>query len=323
MKTSVKWLIAALILIFIGVLVFVFTMTRNNWKYSAASKTEFETRIVETAGKFDNITITSDIEDIVFVPSDNGRCRVVFYDSKDVQHNVNIKDGTLLIERADKGKWYDLNLSFSYDTPSITVCLPRSEYNELFIKGSTGDIDIPGNFTFRNINIDMSTGDIECHASASGLIKLEASTGDIELSSASAGNVFLKVSTGRIEAGNINCKGTFEVNVSTGRAEIKNVSCNTFSSDGSTGRISLENIIAAESIEIERSTGDVTFKNCDASEISVKTNTGDITGTLRSEKVFIAKSGTGDVKVPETITGGKCKLISDTGDISIRIGQAI
>ena len=70
---------------------------------------------------------------------------------------------------------------------------------------------------------------------------------------------------------------------------------------------------------IERSTGDVRFTDCDAAEICVKTDTGDVTGSLLSDKVFITNTDTGSVNVPETISGGKCEIITDTGDIKITI----
>ena len=73
------------------------------------------------------------------------------------------------------------------------------------------------------------------------------------------------------------------------------------------------------SIDIERTTGDIKFNGCDASELVIVTDTGNVKGTLLSDKVFIAKTDTGSIKVPETVSGGKCKITTDTGDIKIEI----
>ena len=82
----------------------------------------------------------------------------------------------------------------------------------------------------------------------------------------------------------------------------------------------MKNVIASEKFSIQRDTGDVTFEGCDAREIFVKTDTGKITGTLLSEKDFSAcRSDTGNVRVPATVSGGKCELITDTGNIKIEI----
>jgi hypothetical protein len=51
----------------------------------------------------------------------------------------------------------------------------------------------------------------------------------------------------------------------------------------------------------------------------VKTDTGDITGSLLSGKIFMPQTNTGDVTVPDTVTGGKCRLSTNTGDIKISI----
>ena len=61
------------------------------------------------------------------------------------------------------------------------------------------------------------------------------------------------------------------------------------------------------------------MKECDAAEIFVETDTGDVKGSLLSEKVFIPKSDTGDIKVPKTVTGGRCEITTDTGDIKIEL----
>ena len=63
------------------------------------------------------------------------------------------------------------------------------------------------------------------------------------------------------------------------------------------------------------------FDSSDAAEIFVKTSTGDVSGSLLTEKVFITDTSTGKVSVPKTTTGGKCELITSTGDIKIEISD--
>lgn len=78
----------------------------------------------------------------------------------------------------------------------------------------------------------------------------------------------------------------------------------------------MSNVIATNKFSVERSTGDVKFSGCDADEIYVKTNTGNVTGSFRSNKVFI--TDTGSIDVPKTVTGGRCKINTHTGDIKIK-----
>ncbi|MBO4325403.1 MAG: hypothetical protein J5845_08430, partial [Lachnospiraceae bacterium] len=90
-------------------------------------------------------------------------------------------------------------------------------------------------------------------------------------------------------------------------------------STGSTGNISMENVIVSGLLKIKRSTGNVSFNGSDAGEISVKTDTGSVKGTLLSEKIFYAKSDTGKIEIPQTLTGGRCSIETDTGNIKLSI----
>ena len=134
-----------------------------------------------------------------------------------------------------------------------------------------------------------------------------------------AGDLRLKVTTGRVDVTSADVKGDMEVTVSTGKAMLKNISCAGFQTTGSTGRITMENMICREKLTVVRSTGDVTLNGCDAAELEIETNTGNVKGTLLSEKIFFVKTSTGKTEVPETMTGGKCKVTTSTGDVIIQI----
>ncbi|MBQ7319864.1 MAG: DUF4097 family beta strand repeat protein, partial [Clostridia bacterium] len=90
-------------------------------------------------------------------------------------------------------------------------------------------------------------------------------------------------------------------------------------SSGSTGDILLHRVIVEETVSIERSTGDVTLEQCDADELLIETDTGDVTGSLLSDMVFVTHTDTGRVSVPNSVTGGRCEIATDTGDIKIAI----
>ena len=110
-----------------------------------------------------------------------------------------------------------------------------------------------------------------------------------------------------------------ETREETGRVDMENVTCRNLTSNGDTGKIVMTNVIASGEFNIERSTGDVKFNGCDAETIYVRTDTGDVRGSLLSEKVFITDTDTGNIDVPKTITGGRCEITTDTGDIKISV----
>ena len=115
------------------------------------------------------------------------------------------------------------------------------------------------------------------------------------------------------------CTGDVSLTVDTGKAWLSRVSCKSLYSTGDTGDLCLQDVIATEQFSIERNTGDVELERCDAADIFIKTSTGDVEGSLLSEKLFQAKSSTGDIEVPPPTSGGKCEIVTGTGDIEIEI----
>lgn len=278
-KTTKRWLIIATFLLLIGCIIFGGVMTVYKWDFSKLSTNKYETNKYDINDNFKNISVNVKTADIVFVASEKAKAEVVCYEQDNANHEVSVDNDTLTIKLVDERKWYEY-IGINFRTPKITVYLPQGEYGNLTVSSSTGDIDI------ENI---------------------------------SAENIILTVSTGEIEAKSITCNGDFKTTVSTGEVELKDVSCKNLSSNGNTGDITLKDVIAEEKFTIERSTGDVKFERCDANEIFVKTDTGDVKGSLLSDKVFITQTDTGNIDVPKTITGGRCEITTDTGDIKITV----
>ena len=322
MKTITKvLLITAALLVLVGALIFVGTLAKNDWNVASLGEGDYETRSYDVPEDFRSVDIRSDTENISFLPSGDGNCRVEITEKKEETHTVTVKDGTLRIEKPKDESWSIsfFSFSFTFTEPKISVYLPKTEYETMFIDESTGSVTVPADFQFGSIDITASTGAVDCRASASGAIRIETSTGSILARDLTAGSLKATVSTGKVELKSVSCEGAVEVEVTTGKTELTDVTCGSLVSEGSTGAIELKNVVAAGSMNIRRDTGDVRFEGCDAAELTVDTDTGDVTGTLLTEKVFIARSDTGRVKVPETTNGGKCKITTDTGDIEIRI----
>ncbi|MBE6539100.1 MAG: DUF4097 domain-containing protein [Ruminococcaceae bacterium] len=318
-RSTLVWIIIASALFLIGAIVFMQALFMIDFDFSKLSTVHYETRTYEVNESFRNISISTITADVEFVHSEDGNCKVVCLEEEKVVHSVEVKDDTLLIAVNDKREWYDNISIFSFRSPKITVYLPDSEYGSLLIDGRTGDVLIPSGFSFKEVDISATTGDVRCFSGASGALGIEVTTGDIKLEDISAAAVSLSVSTGDIRATNIKCEGDVSISVRTGDAKISDVTCKNLNSDGSTGDIILNGVISSEKINVTRSTGDVRFKDSDASEIFIKVSTGDVEGTLLSEKIFIASTSTGSVKVPQSVSGGRCEIKTSTGDIRISI----
>lgn len=318
-KATTICLIIALCLVLAGAALFTVVLAGHDWDLAALSKGDFETNTYSISEDFRSIAIDTETEDIVFLPGEGEGCQVEILERKKEPHKVFVKDGTLRIERTEEKSWLDSISFFSFETPKITVWLPKAEYEALSIRESTGDVQIPRELRFGTIGIEASTGDIDCRASASGEVQITTETGDIRVEGMRAKAIRLSVSTGRVEARDVSCEGALNITVSTGRTELTELSCGSLSSKGSTGSLIMKNVTVAGTLQAERSTGDIRMEACDAAEINLVTDTGNVTGSLRSEKIFMPKSDTGSIQVPETVTGGKCKITTDTGDIIIEI----
>ncbi len=312
------WLIAATVLVVIGALLFVGVMMVCNWDFTRLSTVKYETTDFEADQNFSKISINTDTADIVFLPSADNICRVFCYEQENRKHSVSIENDTLTVNLIDGRKWYEY-IGISFGTPKITVYLSKGQYYALSVQESTGDIEIPVDLKFENIDIQTSTGNVTNLAYASGSVNIKTSTGDICVKNANVENMDLSVSTGRITAENIACKGNVKITVSTGKTNLSDITCKNIFSEGNTGSLSLKNVVATDFLSVERTTGDIKFDGCDAGKIHVKTDTGAVTGSFLTGKVFVTHTDTGKVDTPNTTTGGTCEIYTSTGDIKISL----
>lgn len=278
-KSSKIWCVTALFLIFTGLLIFAGVMTMLKWDFKKLSTVNYVTNTYDISESFDSILIDTRTSDVKVLKSKDESCSVVCHDQKSIKHSVTVENNTLTIKLTDSRKWYE-HIQINSSTPKITVYLPKSQYDKLDVKSSTGNISV-NNLSFSSLMLSVSTGDIM--------------------------------------VSDVNCFDNIDILLSTGDAEISNLICKKLYSKANTGDIKLNEVIAENSLTLKRSTGDVKLNKIDANEISIKTDTGDVSGTILSKKVFITKTNTGNINVPKTTTGGKCEITTTTGDIKIEI----
>lgn len=317
-RKTIVWLTAAASLVLLGVLLFAGVMTALKWDFSKLSTARYETNTHEISEPFVSLSLTTDTADIVFALSDDGKCRVECYEDENARHSVAVEGETLAVRLIDTRSWYDY-IGFHFGAPRITIYLPETEYDGLSIHEKAGSIEVPQDFAFKSVDISASTGSVRFSASAREAVKIKTSTGNIRAENVTAGSLDLSATTGWITISGTTCEGKAVIGVSTGKTDLTDLSCQSLISTGTTGSISLNHVIAADSLAIERSTGSVKLSGCDAAELSIKTSTGSVTGSLLTDKTFLAESSTGRIDVPQTSTGGQCEITTSTGDIKIEI----
>ena len=313
-----KGLIVFLVVLAVAAAAFVAVMVALNWDFTKLSTVEYETNRYEITDGFRNISILTDVADVTFVKSDN--VSVECYEIRNMKHQVTVENDTLVVRVNDTRKWYE-HIGIFFGAPKITVNIPGAQYEQLTVETDTGDITASKDFSFSEIRMKSDTGSVHTESSATGRIKLTTSTGHIFAGNLSAGSLEITSSTGNQKVENVTVTEDIENEVSTGKTTLKNITCRNLTAEGDTGDLALSNVIAAGRFELERSTGDITFDKCDAGELFVETDTGNVKGTLLSEKIFLTETDTGKIDVPKSVTGGRCEISTDTGNIAISISR--
>lgn len=357
MKATTVSLLVALALLVVGLLALFIPVAIHGWDLTVLDPHRYTESTHPVAGEFTAISVETSLANVTVLPSEDGTCRAVLCEQEGLTHTVAVEDGTLRITETDTRRWYEKLINLR--SPSITLYLPEGSYGALTVSLSTGDVTLSEGFTFASLTLRGSTGDVACRADVLGAIDVRLSTGDVLLEGISAGAITLTASTGDTALTGVTCTsltssrstghtrldgmsaegdvtltsstgriglsrvsaGALSLYVSTGRTDLADVTATTLTSEGDTGDVTLINTVLSGAMSITRSTGDVTLTRCDATELLITTDTGDVEGTLLTEKIFIPRTDTGKIAVPETVTGGRCKVTTDTGDIRFTIAE--
>lgn len=320
MKTGKKWFIAAAFAILIGLVIFGGAMAMSGWDFSKLSTRRFETNEYTVGDSFSGICAEICTADIKILPSEDGAVRVVCFEEKNVKHTVAVDNGTLTIKVQDARKWYE-HIGINFKTASVKIYVPEGDYGALAICSTTGDVSVSDSFSFESINITATTGDVQCYADTDGDCNITLTTGDVCVKGVSAKALNISTSTGDVEVNDVELSGDADVEVTTGRVKLTALAARDVAVETDTGDVTLTGLIASGKLSVDTDTGDVRLDMSDAAEIFIETDTGDVVGSLLTDKIFITKTDTGRVDVPKSVSGGRCEITTDTGNIIITISE--
>jgi len=329
----------AIILVVLGIVIFGGAFALAGFSFKNLATRNYEEVSFDITSEFEGISVDTDTADVIILPSEDGKSRVTAYQHKELPHTAWVDGGVLRVEVNDRRGWYNFINLFTPEE-NVKVYLPESYYKSLNIEVDTGDVRVPSDFTFGSIKVDSDTGDIRIGASSEGAINLGTDTGDVEITSASAGSLVIEGDTGdvnldgtavkadlriELETGDaylaeVTVEGSLNIENDTGDVDLKRVSAKGgIRCDTDTGDVSLVQTITEGALRIETDTGDVELEGADGKEIYITTSTGDVEGSILTEKVFITDSSTGKIRVPSSISGGRCEVRTSTGDIILTI----
>ncbi len=288
----------SMILIVLGLFICGAAFFMISFDLTKLSTVSFRTETFEINDDFTDINIHTQIEDIILLPSDDGKCSVVCTLAENAAAEASVNGDCLIIE-TDGSKRRNWFLNISSQDSGIRVYLPDTEYKNLSVKTDTGDTEIPKDFIFETAIIEANTGDTDYSASVSNGLCIKTNTGDVSLSGLNTGSA--------------------EITLTTGDITLSSVTGGDITLGTSTGEIELDDSVFSGDMRIKTGSGDITFDKCDAANMYISTGTGDIEGSFLSDKKFNAKTKTGDVEIPASSDGGICEISSSTGDINIKI----
>ena len=292
MSRTKKAVIAASIMIVAGIIIVISAFAVNGFRWPnvtvnlahmTSEPVNYIKKTVDIKDKFSSIEVKSASDVDVAVKKASGDTSYVeYYDCENLTHHVDVSDGVLRIT-ADDSRNVAFNVSIGLYTgawPSVTVYLAGTEYDDLKIVTSSGDIDMEYYLLVGNIDIEASSGDVTVNGSNSDSLTIATRSGDIKIDSASSKDTRISANSGDVRLGD----------VVTDNVDLKTSSGNITSGS-----------IKAKRINGRASSGDVMIRDCDASEINIMTNSGDVSIGIGSEMKYeyTTKTSSGDVNVPD------------------------
>ena len=279
-KTAIAILIAVLVVAIGGALVFA-GLSVVNFKIRDLDTTQYVTNTYDVGEGFTRVELDIDTADVRLEPAADGRCRVVCVEQEKYPHTVTVQGGTLIVRAPKDHKWLDsMNIGLLTHSPSVTVYLPAAAYESLQVEADTGRVVLVPGLAFETVDVDADTGSV------------------------SVDGVDVK---------------TLKISNDTGRIKVANMTPQTAELEADTGSIEVTDVVCAGDLRCEENTGSIRLQDVDGANLYLKADTGSISGTIRTEKVFYAKSSTGSVKVPEGTSGGRCEAETSTGSIRLSI----
>lgn len=175
-KKMKKLMVISAVIFGIGLILCLIAAISVDFDFSRLSTAVYEkkTKVINT--EFDEIDIQDMSDSVELKPSDDGKCKIVYYDSNKIIHNIDISKGTLKI-KAEYRNWtsYIFNINIGRD---MTIYLPEKEYEKLYISTVGGNINMD-EFAFEDTELHTVSGNISAYGS--GEVKISTTSGAVDV----------------------------------------------------------------------------------------------------------------------------------------------
>ena len=323
MKTSTKIvIIMAATAILIGIFIGIGALIAMKFDFTKLDNITYVTNTYQVEDAFTDISVECVECDVRLLPSEDGLCKVVCNESDKITHSVTVRGGTLSVERFDNRKWYErIGINLNWGKMELIVYLPQNEYGSLYVRNVAGNIDIPAGFSFAKADIRNTSGNVKFIADAKNELSAKTVSGEVQLSGANPAQLRVSTISGNVAIDSIKAETNIEAETVSGNITFTDMECRNADVESTSGDLRFSRLYASGNIHIESTSGDVRLTECDADSLLIKTISGDVSGSLLTEKIFITHTSSGDIRVPDSTSGGKCEIRTTSGDVRITITE--
>lgn len=293
------------------------TPTWGGWDLSDFNTVSYETKTYTVKKAFSNLEVTTDWQDLSFLPAEDGVCRVECAENEDLTYTVKVEGDTLQVLQNDSSQWYDKIGFFFPENTQVTVYLPEQEYKRLSATTSSGNISVASGYTFASAKIKTASGEVAVRDKISGSLDAEASSGDIVIESFEGTSLTAVCTSGNMAVSGVKTQGKVSLQAVSGNVGLFSCNAAEVLTQCSSGDISVKDTQATGNMQVQTTSGNIVLSACDAKDIRIQTTSGDVSGSLLSKKRFSVQTSSGDVTVPDSLDAQEiCQIITTSGNVS-------
>ena len=148
-------LVIAAGLIFLGIAVAACGFAMSGFDIKKLTTDQEVTNYVTIDQDFDSIIIDATTADLKILPSTDGKCKIDLVERENLYFMPSVENGILTVNEIDDRKWYE-HIGIGWSNMSITLYLPKEQYDSLTVELTTGRAQIDSGLEFGKVDIKVS-----------------------------------------------------------------------------------------------------------------------------------------------------------------------
>lgn len=223
----------------------------------------------------------------------------VYCDKRKLAPKVKLSSSTLVIESVPMK---DLFFPVGPKHCTVIVYIPsKKDFENVNIHLSSGNLEETSNITSTNLQIQISSGNINTGFLSAKQTQITASSGDIKMKGISSTKSLVQASSGKIDLDSILAKDLV-VQTTSGAIKIDSIDSEATAISASSGRISLKDVISKD-FNVSTSSGGISVDGLLAESFSTSSTSGttglELKGVPSKKSNVSTTSGTIFISLPK------------------------